>query len=66
VAKSFKPDPDPLDLCTRAEAFATKLPEAELCPDQIAEEARCEARLFSAHPAPLLRIVERTRRLSAR
>ena len=26
----------------------------------------CEARLFSAHPAPLLTLVEQTRRLSAR
>jgi hypothetical protein len=67
VAKTFcKPDPDPLDLCALAAAFATRLPEAELCLDQIAEEARCEARLFSVRPAPLLRLVEQTRRLSAR
>jgi geranylgeranyl pyrophosphate synthase len=67
VAKTFsKPDPDPLDLSALAAAFARKLPEAELCLDRIAEEARCEARLFSARPAPLLRLVEQTRRLSAR
>ena len=67
VAKTFcKPEPDPLDLSAPAAAFATKLPEAELCLDRIAEEARCEARLFSAHPAPLLTLVEQTRRLSAR
>ena len=67
VAKTFsKPDPDPLDLSAPAAAFATKLPEAELCLDRIAEEARCEARLFSVHPAPLSRLVEQTRRLSAR
>ena len=67
IAKTFcKPDPDPLDLSALALAFATKLPEAELCLDRIAEEARSEARLFSAHPAPLLSLVEQTRRLSAR
>jgi geranylgeranyl pyrophosphate synthase len=67
IAKTFcKPDPNPLDLSTLAAAFATKLPEAESCLDQIAGEARNEARLFSVDPAPLLALVEQTRRLSAR
>jgi geranylgeranyl pyrophosphate synthase len=66
IARTFcKPDPSPLDLSTLAAAFATKLPEAESCLDQIAGEARDEARLFSADPAPLLALVEQTRRLSA-
>jgi geranylgeranyl pyrophosphate synthase len=67
VARTFcKPDPGPLDLSTLAAAFATRLPEAERCLDRIAEEARSEARLFSADPAPLLSLVDQTRRLSAR
>jgi geranylgeranyl pyrophosphate synthase len=67
IAKTFcKPDPTPLDLSALAAAFATKLPEAEACLDRIAGEACSEARLFSADPAPLLALVEQTRRLSAR
>jgi len=67
VAKTFcKPDPNPLDLAALAAAFAAKLPEAESCLDQIAGEARREARRFSFDPAPLLVLVEQTRRLSAR
>jgi geranylgeranyl pyrophosphate synthase len=67
IAKIFcKPDPTPPDLSALAAAFATKLPEAEACLDRIAGEACSEARLFSADPAPLLALVEQTRRLSAR
>ena len=67
IAKTFcKPDPNPLDLAALAAAFATKLLEAESCLDHIASEARDEARLFSVDPAPLLALVEQTRRLSAR
>jgi geranylgeranyl pyrophosphate synthase len=66
IAKTFcKPEPTPLDLSALAAAFATKLPEAEVCLDRIAGEARSEARLFAADPAPLLALVEQTRRLSA-
>lgn len=67
VAKTFcKPDPNPLDLAALAAAFATKLPEAESCLDQIAGEACHEARLFSVDPASLLALVEQTRQLSTR
>ena len=67
VAATFcKPDPDPLDLSALAEAFATRLPEAEAYLDGIADEARKEARLFSVDPTPLLALVEQTRRLSTR
>ena len=59
-----KPDPDAGDLATLAKAFAAQLPEAEACVDRIAEEARAEARLFAADPAPLLTLVAQTRRLS--
>jgi len=67
VAETFcKPDPDPADCSALTMAFAANLPEAEAYLDQIAEEARSEARLFSVNPAPLLALVEQTRRLSAR
>jgi geranylgeranyl pyrophosphate synthase len=67
VAKIFcKPDPDPLDRAALVSAFATNLPEAEAYLDEIAEEACTEARLFSLDPAPLLALVEQTRRLSTR
>jgi geranylgeranyl pyrophosphate synthase len=67
VAEIFcRPDPEPLDCSALATAFATRLPEAEACLDQIAEEARTEARLFAVDPTPLLALVEQTRRLSAR
>ena len=45
-------------------AFQAKLPEAEARLDQIAEEARSEARLFADYPEPLLALIERTRVLS--
>jgi geranylgeranyl diphosphate synthase, type I len=67
VAKIFcKADPDPSDGSALATAFAGNVLEAEAYLDQIAEEARSEARLFSADPVPLLALVEQTRRLSAR
>lgn len=59
-----KPDPDAQDLAKLAAAFAAQLPAAEVIVDQIAEEARAEARLFAADPAPLLALVARVRRLS--
>jgi geranylgeranyl pyrophosphate synthase len=67
IASLFcKPDPEPSDCAALATAFATNLSEAEDYLDQIAEEACSEARLFSVDPAPLLALVEQTRRLSAR
>jgi geranylgeranyl pyrophosphate synthase len=67
VARTFadpsaKPAEDALPFL--AEAFRAKLPEAEARLDQIAEEARSEARLFADDPEPLLAIIERTRVLS--
>lgn len=59
-----KPDPTDADFATLATAFAAKLPEAEICLDRIADEARTEARLFSVNPAPLLALVDQTRGLS--
>ena len=65
IAELFcKPDPDARDLAALADAFAAQLPEAEAVVDQIAEEARTEARMFAAEPAALLALVARVRRLS--
>jgi geranylgeranyl pyrophosphate synthase len=61
-----KPDPDMEDRGAIARAFAARLPEAEAYLDQIAEEARTEARLFAVNPAPLLALVDQTRKLSGR
>lgn len=67
VGKMFcRPDPDPKTLHALAEAFAAQLPNAEASLDEIAEEARAEARLFSRDPTPLLALIEQTRRLSGR
>ena len=54
------------DLDAIARAFATRLPDAEAYLDQIADEARTEARLFAVHPAPLLALIDQTRKLSGR
>jgi hypothetical protein len=59
-------DPDAGDRSALTTAFGGSLSEAEAYLDQIAEEARNEARLFSADPVPLLNLVEQTRQLSAR
>lgn len=61
-----RPDPDARDLSALAAAFAAQLPEAEACLDAIAAEARREARVFAADPAPLLALVDQTRTLSGR
>ena len=67
IARIFcKADPDPSDCSALATALAGNLLEAEAYLDQIAEEARGEARLFSADPEPLLALVDQTRQLSAR
>ena len=59
-------EPDQQDLSILAQAFAARLPDAEAELDRIAEQARTEARLFSVNPAPLLALVDQTRRLSVR
>lgn len=65
IAELFcKPDPDAQELAKLAAAFAAQLPAAEVIVDQIADEARAEARLCAADPAPLLALVARVRRLS--
>lgn len=61
-----KPEPNPEELNAIARAFAGRLPEAEAYLDRIAEEARAEARLFAVNPAPLLTLIDETRRLSGR
>ncbi|MFO1350868.1 MAG: polyprenyl synthetase family protein [Gammaproteobacteria bacterium] len=49
-----------------AQAFRAQLPEAERYLDQIAAEAREEARLFSASPEPLYALITHTRALAER
>ena len=61
-----KSEPDQQDLNILAQAFAARLSDAEAELDRIAEQARAEARLFSVNPAPLLALVDQTRRLSVR
>lgn len=61
-----KADPDSRDLRDLADAFAAELPAAEAYLDEIAEEARTEARVFSSNPAPLMALIDQTRRLSGR
>jgi geranylgeranyl pyrophosphate synthase len=61
-----KADPEPEDLRTIAEAFAAQLGDAEAYLDLIAEEARTEAQAFSIDSAPLLVLVDQTRKLSGR
>jgi geranylgeranyl pyrophosphate synthase len=59
-------DPQDGDLELLAAAFQAKLPDAEAYLDDIAEEARTEARLFATDPEPLLVLVDHTRQLSNR
>ncbi len=61
-----KPDPSHAELDWLSTAFAAQLGDAEAYLDRIAEEARIEARLFAPRPAPLLALVDHTRRLSWR
>jgi geranylgeranyl pyrophosphate synthase len=61
-----KPAPEPEDLRAMAEAFAAQLGDAEAYLDLVAEEARAEARAFSIDSAPLLALVDQTRKLSGR
>lgn len=59
-----KPEPSSQELSKIAAAFAARLDEAEAYLDEIAKEARNEARIWSVEPAPLLALVDQTRRLS--
>ena len=49
-----------------AEAFKERLPEAEACLDEIAETGRWQAHEMAPNPAPLLALIDETRRLSTR
>ena len=55
-----RPDPSDDELRAMAEAFRSRLPEAERYLDAIADEARQEARQLSANPGPLLALVDHT------
>ena len=61
-----KSEPGPEDLSMLGRAFQACLPEAERYLDRLSDEATMEARAVAAHPAPLLALVEHTRRLSNR
>jgi geranylgeranyl pyrophosphate synthase len=65
VAAMFR-DPAEADLGRLAEAFESKLPEAEHYLDRIAAEACEEARHCAPDPAPLFALVDQTRELSSR
>jgi geranylgeranyl pyrophosphate synthase len=65
VARLFC-NPGEQDLQHLAQAFKAQIPAAEAYLDGIAEEARTEARLFSADPETLLALIDHTRQLSAR
>ena len=61
-----KTEPDPADLALISAAMIAQLPAAEAHLDQIAADAKWEAHLHSADPAPLLALVDHTRELSRR
>lgn len=61
-----KADPSPDDLARISHAMRSELPAAEQHLDEIAAEARWEAQLHAADPAPLLALVDYTRELSRR
>lgn len=61
-----KPAPSDSDLETLGEAFAAQLDAAERVLDQIAQEARDQARRFASNPAPLYALIDHTRQLSRR
>jgi geranylgeranyl diphosphate synthase, type I len=65
VAAMFR-DPAESDLRRLAEAFESKLPEAEHYLDRIAAEACEEARHCAPDPTPLFALVDQTRELSSR
>lgn len=61
-----QPSPSEPDLERMSSAFQASLPRSEEYLDQIADEARQEARLFAANPEPLLTLIDHTRQLSQR
>jgi len=61
-----KPAPSPDDLAQISAAVRAQVPAAEERLDQLATEAKWEAHLRSAHPAPLYALVDHTRELSRR
>jgi len=61
-----KPERSDRDLETLAQAFAARLDEAERVLDQLAQEARDQARRLAPNPSPLLALIDHTRQLSAR
>jgi len=61
-----EPNPADGDLHAMAEAFKSRLPEAERYLDAVASEAREEARRFAPNPDPLIDLIDHTRRLSTR
>ncbi|MGH8673754.1 MAG: polyprenyl synthetase family protein [Burkholderiales bacterium] len=65
-AKFCKPAPSDADLRSLGEAFAARLDDAERILDQIAHEAKDQARRFSNDPGPLCALVDHTRELSRR
>ncbi len=65
IARVFA-DPREGDLSLIAAAFHDRVPEAEAYLDEIAEEAKQEARLFARDPEVLLHLVDITRPLSGR
>jgi geranylgeranyl pyrophosphate synthase len=65
VAAVFQePKPSAEQLGVMAMACQARLPEADGYLDAIASEAREEARLFAANPAPLIALVAHTRQLA--
>ncbi|MFL5282633.1 MAG: polyprenyl synthetase family protein [Rhodopila sp.] len=66
IAEIFCDPQNERDIATLGRSFEAQLLEAEAQLDEIAEQARMEARLFAEDPAPLLRLIEQTRRLSGR
>jgi geranylgeranyl pyrophosphate synthase len=59
-----KAEPADADLELLAQAFAARLHEAEKVLDDLAQQAVEQARRFASDPAPLIALVEYTRRLS--
>ncbi len=67
VAEAFCRDvPTEDDLRSMAAAFTAVLPAADAKLDEIAEQARGEARLFAHDPEPLIALVGQTRGLGSR
>ncbi|HEY4044212.1 MAG TPA: polyprenyl synthetase family protein [Rhodopila sp.] len=66
IAEIFCDPRDERDIDALGRSFQAQLPEAEAQLDEIARQARTEARLFAADPTPLLHLIDHTRQLSGR